>query len=360
MGHAWFLMRALAMHSIVTKFNAKTNRTNMTDKNETINIDDGGGGLKSAQLIGKLRKILTDTGKWKNCADDAASFELPKVKGSQKLLFTTDAFIVDPIFFPGGDIGKIAACGTINDLSVMGARPIGISLSIVMEEGFPKKDFLEIIKSIQKVSLEAGVPIVTGDTKVTEKGKIDKIEITTAGVGLAEKVISNSGVQIGDVIISSGDLGEHTVALLSERFGYKSKIKTDSKPINKEMLAIGKYVHSAKDPTRGGLAANIVEMAEKSKVKIVFDEENLPYKKETLAIAGLLGIDVLSFASEGRFIAAVAERDADKVLKLLRKFNSEAKIIGTAEKGKGVFLKTKLGSLRPIEMPRGKLVPRIC
>lgn len=327
---------------------------------ETINIDAGGGGLKSAELIGEVRKILKGTGKWKNCQDDAASFEIPKTKNGQKLLFTTDAFIVDPLFFPGGDIGKIAICGTINDLSMMGAKPIGISLSIVLEEGFSKKDFLEIIKSIQKVSLESGVPVVTGDTKVTEKGKIDKIEITTAGVGLAEKIISNNGIKVGDVIITSGDLGEHTVALLSQRFGYKSKIKTDSKTLNKEIEAVGKYLHAAKDPTRGGLAANIVELAEKSKVKIILEEEMLPYKKETKAISGLLGIDFLSFASEGRFIAAVSEKDVKKAISLLKKFNSEAKIIGHAEKGKGVFLQTNLGSLRPIEMPRGKLVPRIC
>ncbi|EKE25539.1 MAG: hypothetical protein ACD_5C00127G0009, partial [uncultured bacterium] len=268
--------------------------------------------------------------------------------------------IVDPIFFPGGDIGKIAACGTINDLSVMGARPIGISLSIVIEEGFSKKDFLKIIKSIDEVSKSAGVPIVTGDTKVTEKGKIDKIEITTAGVGLTEKVISNDGAKDGDVIISSGDLGEHTVALLSQRFGYKSKIKTDSKTLNKEIEAVGKYLNAAKDPTRGGLAANIVEIAEKSKVKIILEEELLPYKKETKAISGLLGIDFLSFASEGRFIASLPEKDAKKVVTILKKFNPEAKIIGRVEKGKGVYLKTVMNSLRPIEMPRGKLVPRIC
>ncbi len=329
-------------------------------------MDHGGGGYKSWELISNVRKILNGTGKWKNCEDDAAAFDLSAVasakagSGKQKLLFTTDAFIVDPIFFPGGDIGKIAACGTINDLSVMGAKPLGISLSIVMEEGFPKKDFFKIIQSIQDVSKLAGVPIVTGDTKVTEKGKIDKIEITTAGVGLAAKVIANGGIKAGDVIIVSGDLGEHTVALLSARFGYRSKIQTDSQPINREMAAVGRYVHAAKDPTRGGLAANIVEMAEKSKVKVVLEEKWLPYKKETKALSGLLGIDMLTFASEGRFVAAVSQKDAPKVLQILKKFNKEAKIIGRAEKGKGVFLQTLLDSQRPIEMPRGKLVPRIC
>jgi hydrogenase expression/formation protein HypE len=323
---------------------------------EFITIEHGGGGKKSWELVSAFREILSYKGKWRNCDDDAAVYAWEK----NKLMFTTDAFIVDPIFFPGGDIGKISACGTINDLSVMGAKPLGLSLSIVLEEGFLKKDLFKIITSINNISKESGVPIVTGDTKVIDKGKIDKIEITTSGVGLAERVISNNGVKAGDIIISSGDLGEHTVALLSIRFGYKTRIKTDSKPLNQEMLAIGKFIHAAKDPTRGGLAANIAELAEKSRVKIILEEDLLPYKKETSALSELLGIDLLSFASEGRFIAAMSARDVSRVLTILRKFNPEAKIIGRAYSGRGAFLKTKLGSLRPIEMPAGKLIPRIC
>jgi hydrogenase expression/formation protein HypE len=328
-------------------------------KNETrgyIELEHGGGGQKSAELISLIRDIISDKGKWKNQLDDGATLKI----GNQHLVFTTDAYIVDPIFFPGGDIGKIAVCGTINDLAMMGAVPQGLSLSMVIEEGFPVGDLVRISESIQKASREAGVPIVTGDTKVLPKGKLDKIEITTAGVGLAKKIISNNGAKVGDVIISSGDLGEHTVALLSCRFNYKSKIQSDSKTLNKEMQSVGKYVHAAKDPTRGGLSANIIEIAEKSKVKIILDEETLPYKKETLALCNLLGLDPLSFASEGRYICAVAKKDSKKVLTLLKKFNKEAKIIGKVERGKGVFLHTTLGSLRPIEMPRGKLVPRIC
>ncbi len=336
-------------------------------RNENITLDEGGGGYKSGELISEIRNIL-DSGKnkkWKNCNDDAAVFSL----GRKKLVFTTDAYIVDPIFFPGGDIGKIAMSGTINDLSVMGARPIGISLSIVMEEGFPKSDLQKIIQSIADASKKSGVPVVTGDTKVSEKGKIDKIEITTAGVGLAENIISNSGIKPGDYVVSSGDLGEHAVALLAKRFNYKTKIKSDSKPFNKELEKVGKYLNACKDPTRGGLAANLVEMAEKSGVKVILDEKTLPYKKEVVAITDLLGLDVFSLASEGRFVASVSLKNIDKVLKILRKFNSEAKIIGRAEKGNkksgkgndgGVYLKTNLGSLRPIEMPRGKLIPRIC
>jgi hydrogenase expression/formation protein HypE len=326
------------------------------NNNNHITMDHGGGGYKSWELINELRSILKFKGKWKNCEDDGAVYDL----GDKKIVFTTDAFIVDPIFFPGGDIGKIAACGTINDLSVMGAKPLGLSLSIVMEEGFPKKDFLKIIKSINEVSIAAGVPIATGDTKVIDKGKIDKIEITTAGVGIAKKIIPNNGIKAGDFIISSGDLGEHTVAILSQRFKYKTSLKSDSKATNKELEKVSPYLNACKDPTRGGLAANLVEMAGKSKVKVVLDEKTLPYKKEVKALTELLGLDIFSLASEGRFIAAVSPTNIKKVLQILQKYNPEARIIGQAAKGKGVFLKTELGSLRPIDMPTGKLIPRIC
>jgi hydrogenase expression/formation protein HypE len=330
-------------------------------ENNLIELEHGGGGKKSSELIDEIRRILKVKGNWKNTGDDGATFSLAgNLPDGKNLVFTTDSFIVDPLFFPGGDIGKIAMCGTINDLSVMGARPLGIGLSLVIEEGFPKEYLFKIIKSINEVSKETGVPIVTGDTKVMERGKIDKIEITTSGIGIAKRIINNDGAKVGDLIITSGDLGEHTVALLATRFNYQTKIKSDSRPLSKELLAIGKYLNACKDPTRGGLAANIIEIADKSKVKIILEENLLPFKKETIAISELLGIDVLSFASEGRFIAAVSPENAKGALRILRKFNCEAKIMGRATKGRGVFLKTNLGSFRSIEMPKGKLVPRIC
>lgn len=325
-------------------------------QSNNITLEQGGGGEKSSQLINLIRKNLNQKNTWKNTSDDGAVFDM----GKQKLVFTTDGFIVDPIFFPGGDIGKIAICGTINDLSVMGARPIGIALSIIIEEGFPEKDLLTIIQSINKISKEANVPIVTGDTKVSEKGKLDKIEITTSGVGLAEKVIDNGGAKPGDLIISSGDLGEHAVALLSIRFNFKTKIKSDCKPLNKELQNVGKFLSAAKDPTRGGAASVLNEMAEKARVKFVLSENNLPFKRDTVALSELLGIDKFSFPSEGRFLATVNKKDAPKVIAELKMFNKEAKIIGSVEKGKGVFLKTNLGGLKKIENPRGKLIPRIC
>lgn len=325
-------------------------------KQDNITLDMGGGGGKSEELISDIRKILNLKGKWKNTEDDSAVFDL----GKEKLVFTTDAFIVDPLFFPGGDIGKIAICGTINDLCVMGARPIGISLSLIIEEGFPKYDLEKIIKSINSVSKKTGIPIVTGDTKVTEKGKIDKIEITTSGVGIAKKIIANNGARVGDVIITSGSLGEHSVALLATRFNYKTKIKSDCQSLIDEIRGVEKFLTSCKDPTRGGVGAVLNEMAKKSKTKFVLKEEFLPYRKETIAISKLLGIDFLSFPSEGRFVATVSKKNSENVLKILKKFNKDAKIIGRVERGKDVWLETSLGGLRKIETPRGKLIPRIC
>lgn len=329
--------------------------------NKVISLEDGSGGEKSNELIKKIRSGFKPSSEWKNIEDDAAVFSFGhRLSKDEKLVFTTDAFIVDPIFFPGGDIGKIAMCGTINDLSVMGATPVGISLSLVIEEGFSESDLDKIVRSINKISQEANVPIVTGDTKVTEKGKLDKIEITTAGIGIAKKIIENRGAKAGDLVISSGDLGEHTVALLSKRFNYQTKIKSDCRPLTKEIQSVLNFLTSCKDPTRGGMAAILNEIAEKSKMKIILYEDKLPFKKETIALSELLGIDKFSLTSEGRFLATVSKSNAKKVIEILRKFNKEAKIIGEAQKGRGVYLKTNLGSLRKIEVPRGKLIPRIC
>ncbi len=321
-----------------------------------IELEHGGGGYKNNQLIKELRQIINLKTDWTNIEDDAAIYDL----GDKKLVFTTDAFIVDPIFFPGGDIGKIAVCGTINDLVVMGTKPLGLSLSIVIEEGFAKKDLFKIAESIDKISKQTNIPIVTGDTKVIDKGKLDKIEITTAGVGVTEKVIDNGGAKIGDNIITSGDLGEHGVTLLAYRFDYQTDIKSDCKALWEEFQAVGPLLNAAKDPTRGGVAANINEIAEKSKVKIVLDENKLPYKKDVIALTELLGIELFNLPSEGRFIAAVSEENTDEALKKLQEFNPEAKVIGKCVQGDGVFLKTKLGSERRIEEPKGKLIPRIC
>ncbi len=324
--------------------------------NKIIELEDGSGGEKSSQLIQEIRQILKFQQNWGHLDDDGAVFEWNK----KKIAFTTDAFIVDPLFFPGGDIGKIAVCGTINDLAMMGAQPIGISLSLVIEEGFLKKDFRKIIHSINKITKESKVPIVTGDTKVMERGKLDKIEITTAGIGVAEHILPNTGARPGDLVVVSGDLGEHGAAILASRFNYSTKIKSDCRPLHREIKAVGKFLNCAKDPTRGGSAAILNEISEKSRVKIILEEKSLPFKREVAAIADLLGIDRFALPSEGRFIATLSPRWEKKVISLLKKFNREAKIIGRVEKGEGVYLKTSLGSLRRINLPESKLIPRIC
>lgn len=321
-----------------------------------VEIEHGSGGQKTSALIDEMRNILNFKSSWKNTDDDGAVLRL----GGKNLVFTTDAFIVDPLFFPGGDIGKIAMCGTINDLTMMGAEPLGISLSLVIEEGFSREYLRKIVRSINEISKKSKVPIVTGDTKVMEKGKLDKIEITTAGIGIAKYILSNSGAKPGDVVISSGGLGEHGATLLAKRFNYKTQIKSDCQPLVEEIKNTAEFLTSAKDPTRGGIAAVLNEVSEKSKVKIILEEATLPFKKEISAIADLLGIDKFALPSEGRFVATVPARHAKKVITLLKKFNREAKTIGTVVKGKGLYLKTEMGNLRKIELPEGKLIPRIC
>lgn len=328
----------------------------MNGGSQTIELDQGGGGQKSADLISHIRKALPTINTWTNTEDDGAVFNL----GATSLVFTTDGFIVEPIFFPGGDIGKIAMCGTINDLCMMGAEPIGVALSIIMEEGFPIGDLEKIIASIAEISRITGVPIVTGDTKVTEKGKLDKIEITTSGVGLVKKIISNSGAQVGDVLIASGNLGEHAVALLAKRFDYRTSIISDCRPLIDEIKSVRAYLSSAKDPTRGGAAAVLNEMADKSGTKFVLTENLLPFGRETIALSELLGIDKFTLPSEGRFLATVPEKYLTRTLLELKKFNLDATAIGRVEAGSGVYLENQFGSEKKIESPRGKLIPRIC
>jgi len=324
----------------------------MTTNNNKISIEQGSGGAASADLISQLRKTYQLDSNWTNTEDDGAVFDL----GNEKLVFTTDAFIVDPVFFAGGDIGKIAMCGTINDLAVMGAKPIGLSVSIIIEEGFPKEDLLKIAKSINKISQQTNIPVVTGDTKVTDKGKIDKIEITTAGVGLTKTVINNSGAKIGDDIITSGSLGDHAAVILAHRFDYKTTLESDCQPLNQEIQSVLNMLTSCKDPTRGGLAANLNEIAYKSKVKMILEEDQLPYKKQTVAICDLLGLSIFDLASEGRFVATVNPKNTKAVLTKLK----NAQVIGKVIEGNGIYLKTNLETLRKIENSSGKLIPRIC
>jgi hydrogenase expression/formation protein HypE len=298
--------------------------------------------------------------------DDAAVFE-----ASGRLAFTTDSYTVNPLFFPGGDIGKLAVCGTVNDLAMSGARPLYLSLALIIEEGLPVADLKKIIKSVKKASAEAGVKIVTGDTKVVNQGTADKLFINTAGVGIVPEGvdISAANARPGDKIIVSGNIGDHGIAVLSQREGLKfhTPVPSDCAPLNSlvaEMLKISANIHSLRDPTRGGLAVTLNDFARQSKVGIVIEEAKIPVDKAVLAACELLGFDPLHIANEGKLAAAVAPGEADSVLTTIKghKYGKNATIIGevVTEHPGQVVMKTNLGASRIIDIPVGELLPRIC
>jgi len=301
-----------------------------------------------------------------NKLDDSAVFEL-----SGRLAFTTDSYTVSPIFFPGGDIGRLAVCGTVNDLAMSGATPLYLSLSFIIEEGLPVTELEKIVNSIYQAADEAGVKIVTGDTKVVNQGTADKLFINTSGVGIVPPGVDISGANAmpGDKVIVSGSLGDHGIAVLSKRQGFEFNVpvESDCAPLNRlvtEILEISANLHCLRDPTRGGLATTLNEFAKQSQVGIRIEEESIPVNEAVLAACELLGFDPLYVANEGKLVAVVAPSDADKVLDRMRqnRYGTEAVIIGEVVKehpGK-VVMKTLLGSSRIVDMLVGELLPRIC
>jgi hydrogenase expression/formation protein HypE len=298
--------------------------------------------------------------------DDSAVFE---VKG--KLAFTTDSYTVNPIFFPGGDIGRLAVCGTVNDLSMSGARPLYLSLAFIIEEGLLIADLMKIVTSIKKAAGEAGVKIVTGDTKVVNQGSADKLFINTAGVGIVPEGvnISAGNARVGDKILLSGNIGDHGIAVLSKREGLKfhTPVPSDCAPLNglvADILAASANIHCMRDPTRGGLATTLNDFAEKSNVGIRIEEGKIPVDKAVLAACELLGLDPLYIANEGKLAAIVPAGDAAAVLFAMKKnkYGKNAVIIGevVAEHPRRVVMKTSLGASRIVDMPVGELLPRIC
>ncbi len=298
--------------------------------------------------------------------DDSAVFEV-----SGKLAFTTDSYTVNPIFFPGGDIGRLAVCGTVNDLSMSGARPLYLSLAFIIEEGLPVDDLKKIVGSIKKAAGEAGVKIVTGDTKVVNQGSADKLFINTAGVGIVPEGvdISAANARPGDKIIVSGNIGDHGIAVLSKREGlnFQVPVPSDCAPLNNlvaDMLAASANIHCLRDPTRGGLATTLNDFAGQSKVGIRIEEDKIPVDRAVLAACELLGLDPLHIANEGKLAAVVACEDADAILANMKqnKYGKNAVIIGevVAEHPGRVVMKTSLGASRIVDMPVGELLPRIC
>jgi hydrogenase expression/formation protein HypE len=298
--------------------------------------------------------------------DDAAVFDV-----KHRLAFTTDSYVVNPIFFPGGNIGKLAVCGTVNDLATSGARPLYLSLAMIIEEGLPLSDLKLVIESIKLTADEAGVKIVTGDTKVVNRGSADKLFINTSGIGIIPEGINISGsnARSGDKVILSGTIGDHGIAVLSKREGisFSTTLESDCAPLAglvADMLQASRNIHSLRDPTRGGLATTLNELAEQSKVGIRIEEAQIPVKDAVLGACEMLGFDPLYVANEGKMIAIVAAEDADKILKAMRKhpYGKDAAIIGeviTNHPGR-VAMKTLLGSSRIVDMLVGDLLPRIC
>lgn len=288
-----------------------------------------------------------------------------------KLAFTTDSFVVSPIFFPGGDIGKLSICGTVNDLSMVGATPLYISLAFIIEEGFREEDLDRIVASIKKATTEAGVQIVTGDTKVVTRGGLDKFFINTAGIGKIPSGVKVSAANIrpGDKIILSGSIGDHGIAVLSQREGlnFSTELKSDCAPLNKlvsDMLEASKAIHDMRDPTRGGLATILNELAEQSKTSILIEESAIPVKDEVRGACEMLGLDPLYIANEGKLVAFVAPRAIAPVLAAMKRniYGRDATVIGTVTTGNPgrVVMKTKFGTSRIIDMLVGEALPRIC
>ena len=339
-------------------------RKKFTDMN--IHLSHGDGGIKTGELINNLLLKYLGNNILDRLEDSAF------LKGTDKrIAFTTDSFVVDPIFFPGGDIGKLSICGTINDLATTGCVPAALSLSFILEEGFPVPDFKKILASIRNTLDEAKVDIVTGDTKVVNRGSADKIFINTSGIGLIDSGldISPAKIKTGDRIIINGSIADHGIAILSQRkeFNFKSNILSDCAPLSslvRDMLEASTGIHTLRDATRGGLATVLFELANRSKTNINIYQDRIPVKREVLGVCEFLGLDPLYIANEGKMVAIVKKDDAELVLSAMKKnkYGKDSQIIGEiSEEGEGrVILNTNLGTRRILDLHYSEQLPRIC
>jgi hydrogenase expression/formation protein HypE len=335
-------------------------------KTDTILLDHGSGGSMSLHLITDLMLPIFDN-PMLAALHDGAAFDID----GNRLAFSTDTYVVDPIFFPGGSIGDLAVNGTVNDLAMCGSKPLYLSAGLIIEEGFSIENLKKILKSMGIASEKAGVKVVTGDTKVVPKGVVDKIFINTSGIGkIPDNVnISSQNAQPGDMIILSGTIADHGMTVLTQREGmtFDSSLKSDTAPLNhmvSRMLSTCQDIHVLRDPTRGGVGTALNEIAGKSNVGIRIFEEKIPLKNETESICELLGFDPLYVANEGKLIAFVDADHAKKVLLAIQEdtYGKDAAIIGevvSGHRGK-VVMKTRIGGTRIIDMMVGGQLPRIC
>jgi len=345
-------------------------------RDEQITLAHGSGGRAMHELIeGLFLEYLRNP--LLEALEDQAVFEVGDAEGRTRLAFTTDSYVVTPIFFPGGDIGRLAVCGTVNDLCVSGARPLYLSAAFILEEGFPVEELRRILTSMRAAAEEAGVSVVTGDTKVVQKGSADKIFINTAGIGIIESSvrISAARAQVGDKVILSGTIGDHgtTIMIARGELELETDIESDAAPLNslvREMLeevartADVDAIHCLRDPTRGGVATTLNEIALGSEVCIEIQEDRIPVREEVHGACEILGLDPLYVANEGKLIALVAAHVADRIVARMREhaYGRDACIIGevTAEPQGIVAMRTGFGGTRIVDMLVGEQLPRIC
>jgi len=333
---------------------------------QTVLLAHGGGGRLTHELIEKLF-VPTFGSTALETRHDGAVFEL----SGQKLAFTTDSYVVRPIFFPGGDIGSLAVNGTVNDLAMCGAWPLYLSAGFILEEGLPMETLWRVVRSMKDAAEAAGVELVTGDTKVVDRGKGDGIFINTAGIGIIghDQTISPASVRPGDVLLLSGDIGRHGIAIMAAREGlaFESEIRSDCAALGSIVAGLFREnlaIHCLRDLTRGGLASALVEIAEAGRLHIRIDETAIPVREDVRGACEILGFDPLYVANEGRFIAFAEPQDAERALAVLREhpLGRDARIIGytTAAPPGIVTLKSRIGATRIVDMISGEQLPRIC
>ncbi len=337
----------------------------MSDK--TILLDHGSGGLASQQLISDLFLMHLDNPTLRDLEDSAILINQPG-----NIAFTTDSYVVDPIFFPGGDIGKLAVHGTINDLAMRGARPHSLSLGLILEEGLSLAELERVIVSIAEACRETKVPVVTGDTKVVPRGKGDKIFINTSGLGFVDSSvdISSKNAKEGDVVILSGTMGDHGITIMTRRAGIsvQGDLRSDTMPLHslvaRLLEALPGSIHTLRDPTRGGVASTLNEIADNSGLTIELSDEALPVRPSVRAACELLGLEPLYLANEGKCLAVVAEDDAANALAIMHGSpeGRDAAIIGRLVGGKAgrVIINTPVGGSRVVTPLHGMPLPRIC
>jgi len=346
-------------------------------KSNTISLEHGAGGEVMQALIGEIilknfrNKSAGSIGL--ECLDDGSTVKLEGFDTGCELVLTTDSHVITPAFFPNTNIGRLAVAGTINDLTVMGAKPLALTCAVIVPEGFSLREFEEIIKTMDETAAEVGVPIITGDTKTVEKTALDSIILNTAGLGITDSPVRDSGLQPGDKILVTGTIGDHGISLMAHRegFDFDTDLVSDSAPLWKLIEPLLKLrtpegepiITAMKDPTRGGLANALNEMAAKSGAGILIEEDWIPFKPAVSAACEMLGLDPLEVANEGKAVIGVKSGFEDEVLSILRQhpYGRDAAVIGevTPDK-KEVVLKNRFGGMRFVDVPAGDPIPRVC